>query len=118
MYSGRTQAARLPESVPDHRGHVHDHVGRADTAWLHVHVDAGRQSAAGQQNGAGRIADEQHQEDILVRVLRAAASTRAALRPSPLEENAAGPPHHRRPALLVVHRVLDTAPARSFHFLF
>jgi len=72
LLSGRTEATRLPKGVPDHCGHVHDHVGRTYTDGLHVHVHAGRQGAVGQQDGANDIANEQHQKDILVRVLRAA----------------------------------------------
>lgn len=104
---GRSQAPRLPEGVPDHREHVHDHVGGADTAGLHVHVHVGRKSAFGQQNGARCVTDEQHQKDILVRVLRA-ARTAAGHRSPPLEADAVGAPHHRRPAILVVHGILKS----------
>jgi len=110
----RTPAARLPEGVPDHSGHVHDHVGRTDTAGLHVHVHTGRQSAFGQQTGANDIADEQHQKDILVRVLRAVGTTATVRPPSSLEEDAAaGPPHYRRAAIFVVHRVLVPCTRRA-----
>lgn len=109
--AGRAQEARLPEGVPDHRGHVHDHVRRPNTTGFHVHVDAGRQGAVGQQDGAHGVPDEQHQEDILVRVLRAAGTgpgRRSPRSPSPLEADpAAGAPDHRRPVVLVVHGVLN-----------
>lgn len=105
FFSGRAQTSRLPESVSDHRGYVHDHVGRPDTDGLHVHVHTGRKSAVGQQNGANGVTDEQHQKDFLVRVLRA---TRTSGQSSPLEADTAGAPHHRRSAVLVVHRVLKS----------
>lgn len=113
MHSCRTEATPLPESVSDHCRDVHDHVCRAHTARLYVHVHARWQSAPSQQTGADDIADEQHQEDILVRVLRA---TGTAVQPPPLEANAAGAPHHRRTAVLVLHRVL--AYRNGFFFTF
>lgn len=102
---GRAQTSRLQEGVPDHRGHVHDHVGRPDTDGLHVHVHAGWQSSVGQQNGTNGVTYEQHQKDILVRVLRATCTGGQS---SPLEEDVAGAPHHRRSAVLVVHHVLKS----------
>lgn len=100
----RTQATRLPEGVSDHSGHVHDHVGRSNTDGLYVHVYVGRQSVVGQQNGTDGVTDEQHQKDILVRVLRASRAT--AGQSSPMEEDAARTPHHRGSTVLILHHVL------------
>lgn len=104
-YFGRAQTSRLSKGVPYHSGHVHDHVGHSYSNGLHVHVHTGWQSTISQQNGTHGIANEQHQKDILVRVLRPASTSG---RSPPLEADAFGTPHHRKSAILVVHNILKS----------